>query len=527
LAAAALVSSAAMAAPVSVTIANPDGSAVTGPIAITGPDGRLVKKLVDVNGTYTADLEIGSKYLFSVNESTKVDAVAVQNLMALQLANPNAPQGVPANDDCSAAIPVAVPSSTDGTTLGSTLDAAPDCGATITTGGVWYSLVGTGGQIVASTCNTADYDTKINVYCLGCAAPTCVDGNDDGAGCAGFTSEVSFASEAGSEYLILVHGFSSSQGNFTLNITDGGANQGAPVVCTPPPPSGACCNCLAAPGNCSIETEDACLAKTNDPLAFQGEDTVCFVLGAEVLTSSTTTPVAIPDNFSGTATDTINVATSTVIGEAKLFVDVRHSWVGDLIMSVEHGGVSVLLWNGNCDGGQFIDFIGNFDDDGTSTLCGSPTPGDGNGIPPALVNGDGSMLSDFDGLDCAGDWTLSVQDDFTGDTGTLMAWSVSCFEGIAQCADTSGDTGGGDCPDDSNGSDSSDDHDSDSGHGGHWWWSTVGNGLCAATSDTNSNSVNNFAATIGANSGADDNNTADGTAMAPRGLRGRTDRTGR
>ena len=137
--------------------------------------------------------------------------------------------GAPANDLCGDAITISVPSLTLGTTTGATIDAAPLCGTSITTGGVWYEFTAlASGPHTVSTCTGFfGYDTKLSVYTGGCAGLTCVAGNDDSCsgGASGLLSTVNFAGTAGTEYLILVHGFASGTGDFELTL-DG-----------PPPPA--------------------------------------------------------------------------------------------------------------------------------------------------------------------------------------------------------------------------------------------------------------------------------------------------
>ena len=133
----------------------------------------------------------------------------------------------PANDACVDHITLTPPQTVTGDTTGVTADDFPGgdfCGTTITDpgNGVWYQVVGTGNTLTASTCNQASYDTKISVFCEGCAMQTCVGGNDDGPGCAGFTSEISWCSRVGLNYLIYVHGFLGAVGAFDLTVTDDG-----------------------------------------------------------------------------------------------------------------------------------------------------------------------------------------------------------------------------------------------------------------------------------------------------------------
>ena len=97
-----------------------------------------------------------------------------------------------------------------------TADTAPVCGVgNGTGGGVWYRITGTGQNITASLCASA-FDTRIRVYTGGCSALTCVAGNDDFCGT---RSQVTWNSITGTNYFILVHGFGSATGQFSLNIT--------------------------------------------------------------------------------------------------------------------------------------------------------------------------------------------------------------------------------------------------------------------------------------------------------------------
>lgn len=138
------------------------------------------------------------------------------------------PPNSPPNDACGDAILVDIGSVTAGMTIGATFDNVGSCIINNTAPGVWYRVVGTGESITASTCNdgndstgSADYDTKISVFSGDCGNLTCVTGADDTLPeCGGGTTKVSWASEFGVEYLILVHGFSSDTGNFNLSIDE-------------------------------------------------------------------------------------------------------------------------------------------------------------------------------------------------------------------------------------------------------------------------------------------------------------------
>ncbi|MHC5114908.1 MAG: nidogen-like domain-containing protein [Planctomycetota bacterium] len=182
------------------------------------------------------------------------------------------PQPPGQNDECEGALPIgALPTTVSGTTVGQGNDDVPFCGTSNGAGGgVWYTLVGTGNTITLSTCEnscvgcSADFDTKIRVYCQGCDVLNCVAGNDDEPGC-NFRSTVTFCSQAGVEYLVLMHGFGSAEGNFTMSAVDDGAACSPDVECIS---AGACC----VASTCVLVSEAEC---TGQGGTYLGDDTTC------------------------------------------------------------------------------------------------------------------------------------------------------------------------------------------------------------------------------------------------------------
>jgi hypothetical protein len=138
----------------------------------------------------------------------------------------------PANDDCADAFTITCGQTVSASTTGATADAVGTCGTALNTaGGVWYNLTPAAtGDVTVSLCGSG-YDTRLGVFSGACGALTCVAGNDDFCS---LQSQVTFAATAGTTYRILVTGFSSNTGSFTLNVTCAG---------TPPPPPPVTCNC--------------------------------------------------------------------------------------------------------------------------------------------------------------------------------------------------------------------------------------------------------------------------------------------
>lgn len=119
-------------------------------------------------------------------------------------------------DVCTGAIAVNCGDIVSGTTTGAGAESLPNCGTSITAPAVWYSFAGTGEEVTFSMCNGTSYNSKISVFSGSCNALFCEGGNNSGCGDDGF---VTLVTQTGTEYFILVHGNSSQNGNFTLEIT--------------------------------------------------------------------------------------------------------------------------------------------------------------------------------------------------------------------------------------------------------------------------------------------------------------------
>jgi hypothetical protein len=151
-----------------------------------------------------------------------------------------------ANDDCGGALPI-VPGTTEFSTEDATTSAPPLSSLCEEGFGlafvkdVWYRYTATAnGQVVISTCSSADFDTRLAAYssCDG----TLLACNDDTVGCTALTSRMTFTAAAGSSYLIRVGGHTGG-GAGTLSLVANGSGGGAPTndTCATPivvPPEG-------------------------------------------------------------------------------------------------------------------------------------------------------------------------------------------------------------------------------------------------------------------------------------------------
>jgi Secretion system C-terminal sorting domain len=147
--------------------------------------------------------------------------------------------GAPINDFCSAAININCGQTITGSTALCTSDAVPTCTTSLNTApGIWYQFVGDGSPVTMSLCGSA-YDTKIGIFTGTCGVLTCVIGNDDFCG---LQSQVTFNTNAAVTYYVLVTGFNTASGNFTLVRT-----------CAPP------CAGVPSPGAVTPVTTTTCV----------------------------------------------------------------------------------------------------------------------------------------------------------------------------------------------------------------------------------------------------------------------------
>lgn len=129
----------------------------------------------------------------------------------------------PVNDNCDNAITVMLSDSIAFSTLGATTDGPRHPTACLPSGGstpdviyndVWYKWTAQEtGAVEFSTCNKANFDTKIAVYGPNAVCPG-TDANiiacsEDGPGCANFESILVFDAEEGKEYLLRIGGWGS------------------------------------------------------------------------------------------------------------------------------------------------------------------------------------------------------------------------------------------------------------------------------------------------------------------------------
>ncbi len=140
----------------------------------------------------------------------------------------------------------------------------------------------------------------------------------------------------------------------------------------------------------------------------------------EVLAYCSEPGTVIPTDADVTVTDTLDVPDSAIAADVDVFVDITHTWVADISVTVEHplGPTAELFPTGTC--GNDDDVFAFFDDASTDVTDCNAAQG------PAIEGwlAPSTPLDAFNGADIMGTWTLSIFDDVGGDGGAINQWCV-------------------------------------------------------------------------------------------------------
>lgn len=193
------------------------------------------------------------------------------------------------------------------------------------------------------------------------------------------------------------------------------------------------CNTNAVPDACELAAGDCDANSTLDVCELIGgidcntdglHDFCALVQPNRVGFTSTDVPKAIPDNNVTGASSTLIIGTSALISDVDVQLDMRHTFMGDLVVVVGHGTAAATLANRR--GGTGENFTATlFSDEAALSI----TQISATGTPPLGPPYTGtfrpeSLLSVFDASDQAGLWTLLVFDQANVDTGTLTSWTI-------------------------------------------------------------------------------------------------------
>ncbi|MEM7705433.1 MAG: Ig-like domain-containing protein [Pseudomonadota bacterium] len=137
--------------------------------------------------------------------------------------------------------------------------------------------------------------------------------------------------------------------------------------------------------------------------------------------------LTIPDNSPGGASSTLNIPTGGSLIELQTTVEISHSFVGDLIISLrnESTGTSITLMDRP---GIPPSLVGCANDNIDAVFSDSATRPveDVCDASPAIAGSVSPQepLTTFNGESAAGNWVLTVSDNAALDTGTLDTWCL-------------------------------------------------------------------------------------------------------
>ena len=201
---------------------------------------------------------------------------------------------------------------------------------------------------------------------------------------------------------------------------------------------GACCMGT----DCVVVTEDACSAKGG---SYQGDLSKCFS-GGKSITYESFPNASLPDDNASGVSDTITVPDSVTITDVDVALQVTHTWVGDLCVTLVHQptGTTVDLIQrmgedppAECHpDGPFGCGLDNFDIVLNDGGAGGPIEDQcvaNLSSPPGYVPN--NPLAAFNTLDSAGDWTLTVSDNADADFGSFDNWAliITVGDGAGPC----------------------------------------------------------------------------------------------
>ncbi|WP_067145003.1 zinc-dependent metalloprotease [Pseudotamlana agarivorans] len=128
--------------------------------------------------------------------------------------------------------------------------------------------------------------------------------------------------------------------------------------------------------------------------------------------------IHITDNGKAyTQSHTINIGASKTISDLNIGVNITHDYIGDLEFSVvSPSGTEVMLKN-HQDCSDEVNILGLYDDEAEPYICSNS--GAGLSFQPQF-----ELLSQFDGENISGDWTIRLGDFEAGDAGTLNSWFI-------------------------------------------------------------------------------------------------------
>lgn len=156
---------------------------------------------------------------------------------------------------------------------------------------------------------------------------------------------------------------------------------------------------------------------------------------------------AIPDDDATGYADTLSLTDTTTLQDLDVQLDISHTYVGDLVVTLEHvdtGTTATLIDRPGvpdstygCSGNDIDATIDDYGPDGDAeTMCNDNPAISGRvrgGDPPSSI-----LLAAFNGEALSGDWKLTVSDHAGQDLGQLNQWCLAPNRCVGTTSDVSG-----------------------------------------------------------------------------------------
>jgi subtilisin-like proprotein convertase family protein/uncharacterized protein YvpB len=159
-----------------------------------------------------------------------------------------------------------------------------------------------------------------------------------------------------------------------------------------------------------------------------------------ILVCSSVTPLLpIPDNDPIGVMDIINMTDMRYIHDLNIYLNISHSWVGDLEIRLFHEGAGIQvtlidrpgypIQQYGCSGDNIITILDDEASQPVEDKCAASIPSISGSFQPSEV------LESFNGIAINGSWTLTIIDHQKNDTGSLVQW---CLESSVSVQPPSG-----------------------------------------------------------------------------------------
>ncbi|MGE3806342.1 MAG: proprotein convertase P-domain-containing protein, partial [Gemmataceae bacterium] len=160
---------------------------------------------------------------------------------------------------------------------------------------------------------------------------------------------------------------------------------------------------------------DTISVQTDDGGGGSDSDSIPVTVHAVRVYDSLDVPVSIPQK--GTITSTLFVADSYALADLNVLLNIAHTYDGDLQVFLQgpDGTEIKLINNVGGSGNHFTNTV--LDDQAAASITSGAAPYTGSFRPA-------EPLAAFIGNNVHGVWTLRVVDQFTGDAGNLLGWSL-------------------------------------------------------------------------------------------------------